>query len=112
MVDARFIYVPMPDMATGERIARDVVGEGLAACVNLLPGMRSIYRWKGNVETGDEVVAVFKTTADTAPRLALRIKALHPYETPVIATLAVEAGNEGFLAWLSGEVPQIGTKTG
>lgn len=104
MTEVRFIYVTVPSMAVGETIARAVIDQRLAACVNLIPGVRSIYRWQGSVEAGDEVVALFKTTAAQVAEAMAAIVAHHPYETPVVAVLPIEAGSHGFLAWIAREI--------
>ncbi|MFM2423475.1 MAG: hypothetical protein RL291_2005, partial [Pseudomonadota bacterium] len=72
--EARMIYVPVPSMEVGERIGRALVEAELAACVNLIPGMRSIYRWEGKVDTGEEVIAIVKTTAEVAGVAMARIR--------------------------------------
>ncbi len=103
MSGARFIYVTTADEAEAERIALAVVGERLAACANILPGMRSVYWWEGRLEQGREAVLVLKTQGELAPALAARIKALHSYAVPCIVELPIEGGNPDFLAWIAAE---------
>ena len=83
-----------------ERIARAVVERGLAACVNVLPGVVSIYRWKGSVEREEERMLVLKTTADRFEALRQAIVELHPYQVPELIALPIAAGHEPYLAWL------------
>ena len=79
------LYVVFADMAEADHIGRQMVEEGLAACVNILQPCRSIYRWEGAVETASEVPALFKTTMDGADRLITRITELHSYSVPALA---------------------------
>lgn len=80
------VQVTFPDRETAERIGRAAVEARLAACCNLLGPCRSIYRWRNQVETADEVVAQFKTSSIRARRLVEHLTALHPYELPAIET--------------------------
>lgn len=84
-----------------ERIAEALVSERLAACVNILPGMRSVYRWKGQVRHDNEIVLIAKTTAGLFGRLRDRVVDLHSYDCPCIVSLPIEDGNPAFLAWIS-----------
>lgn len=80
--------------------ATTVVSEGLAACVNVQPAMRSIYRWKGEVERAEEHQLVLKTTAEHVEALERRIRELHPYDVPEFLVLPVVAGSEAYLNWV------------
>jgi periplasmic divalent cation tolerance protein len=80
--------------------AEKLVEERLAACVSLLPGVRSIYRWKGAVAREEEVLAVIKTTADRFPALKVRLIELHPYDVPELIALEVERGHHPYLDWI------------
>jgi periplasmic divalent cation tolerance protein len=82
------------------RIARTLLAERLAACVNILPPMTSIYRWKGDVEEAQEQQLIIKTTTDRLPELQARLKALHPYETPELLVFTASGGLPEYLAWL------------
>lgn len=82
-----------------DTLARTLVEERLAACVNVLAPMQSIYRWQGNVETGDERQLVIKTTPGRVEALRARLLALHRYETPEFLVLGA-AGSDAYLAWL------------
>jgi periplasmic divalent cation tolerance protein len=86
------------------RLANTVVEERLAACVNILPGIRSIYRWKEQIESEQEVLLIIKTARHRFAALRDRLAALHPYDTPEIIALPVVAGFEKYLTWLQGQV--------
>ena len=92
-----------PDTDTAARIARTLVEERLAACVNVVPGVRSIYRWGGTIHEDGEVLLVAKTRADRMPRLADRLRELHPYDVPELVALPVCGGLEAYLAWVAAE---------
>lgn len=98
-----FAYVTASSLEEAERIGHTLVEERLAACANLLPGMRSIYRWQGAVEQAEEVVLIAKTRADRFDALAARVTALHSYETPCVVALPVSTGAAPYLAWIAGE---------
>jgi periplasmic divalent cation tolerance protein len=87
-----------------ERIARALVERRLAACVNVVPGLLSIYRWKGAVESAEERLLVIKTRADRLAALREALVSLHPYEVPELLTLPVEEGHPPYLAWLDESV--------
>jgi periplasmic divalent cation tolerance protein len=94
------VLVTAPDAEVGARIGRALVEEGLAACANLVPGVRSIYRWEGAVRDDPEVLLVLKTRAALTGALAARVRALHPYELPEVVALAVTGGSEPYLDWV------------
>lgn len=98
-----FVYATAADAAEAGRIGRAVVAERLAACANVLPGMRSIYWWQGRLEDGTEAVLILKTTRERLPALIARVKALHAYDCPCIEALEVADGNPDFLAWVEAE---------
>ncbi|HEY1559052.1 MAG TPA: divalent-cation tolerance protein CutA [Kofleriaceae bacterium] len=87
-----------PDQAA--EVARKLVGEGLAACVNLVPQIRSIYRWKGAVCDETETLAVIKSTRERQDALIARLVALHPYELAEAIAVAADGGSAAYLAWL------------
>jgi len=93
-----------PDSATASRIGETLVGERLAACVNVLEGVSSIYRWKGAVQRDREVLMVVKTTSDAIERLRSRLVELHPYEVPEFLALPVADGHPPYLEWVRAEV--------
>lgn len=102
MCDILFLYVTAPDDQTARRIAKSLIEEKLAACVNILAPMRSIYRWKGAIEETDEIPMIVKTTKTAAQKTRDRITSLHPYETPCIVALSVseESSSAPFLDWI------------
>lgn len=85
------------------RAGRALVERRLVACVNLVPGVRSIYRWQGRVEDAPEILAVMKTRRDRLPELLAALPALHPYQVPEILALPVVAGGASYLAWVASE---------
>jgi periplasmic divalent cation tolerance protein len=93
-----------PDADQAAQIARVLVDDQLAACVNLITGVRSIYRWQGAVADAAEVLAIIKTTAERYPALSARLAELHPYEVPEIIALPLAEGHPPYLAWLVGQV--------
>lgn len=96
-------YITAESVEQAERIGRTLVGERLAACSNILPGMRSIYRWKGAVETAEETVLIAKTRESLAEALTARVKELHSYEVPCVVIWPVTAGLPDFLRWIDDE---------
>jgi len=87
-----------------ERIARALVERGLAACVNIVPGVVSIYRWKGNVEQEPELMLVIKTLAERVEALKARLVQLHPYELPEVVVIPIGGGHAPYLAWIEEQV--------
>jgi periplasmic divalent cation tolerance protein len=83
-----------------EHIARALVTERLAACVNIVPGVMSIYRWQGEVETASEYLLVIKTTVEQAQAAEKRTAELHSYDTPELIRIAIEGGSERYVSWL------------
>ena len=96
-----FVYVTAPDAATAERIGRAIVEDGLAACANILPGMTSVYRWQGLVESAAETVLIVKCASAAVPMVTRRIVGLHPYELPCIVSWAADGGHPPYLAWVA-----------
>ncbi|HSH46214.1 MAG TPA: divalent-cation tolerance protein CutA [Longimicrobiales bacterium] len=107
MSDARVVLVTTPDEETATSLVTTLVEEGVVACGNILPGIRSIYRWQGAVENSTEALVVFKTTTDGAVRLAERVPALHPYDVPEVLVLPVEGGHRPYLDWIEESVGKI-----
>ena len=87
-----------------DRIANTLVAEMLAACVNVLPGMTSVYRWEGEVQRDQEWLLVAKSTREALDDLVRRVQAIHSYDLPEIIALPIVGGSEGYLRWLDGEV--------
>ena len=98
------IYITTENKAEAERIGQALVEEHLAACVNIIDGMSSIYRWEGRLMQGNETVLIAKTIEAKVPALIQRVKALHSYDCPCIVALPITDGNEAFLNWVAGEV--------
>ena len=97
--DARLLLTTAPPDAAQD-LAHVLVEERLAACVSLLPGVRSVYRWKGEICDDPETQLLVKTTVSRLADLAARIRALHPYEIPELVVLRPEGGSASWLAWL------------
>ncbi len=89
-----------PDEASAAAIAKALVQERLAACVNRLPAVRSTYRWQGRVEEAEEVLLLIKTTKDRLDDLIGRVQALHPYELPELIAVEAEGGLAPYLTWV------------
>ena len=103
MTDALVVLVTAPSAEQAAELARALVEERLAACGNVLPGVRSVYRWEGSVREDAEALLVLKTTRARLEALRERVLALHPYQVPEVLALAVEAGSAAYLAWISAE---------
>lgn len=95
------VYAIFPSSAEAERIGLLMVERGRAACVNILPACRSIYRWEGKVETADEVPALFKVDEPLAAALVDAIAAEHPYEVPAIVVWPATASHPAFADWVA-----------
>lgn len=106
MTDALVVLTTTETEADAERLARLLVEAELAACVQVLPRMSSIYRWQGKVEQAGETLLLIKTTCGAYARLETTIKQHHSYETPEIIALPVEAGSAEYLNWLAASVQQ------
>ena len=98
--DTRLVLSTAGSRDEAESIAESLVEQGLAACVNLVPGLTSIYRWQGSTERADEVLLIIKTTAQRLPALEAALRSLHSYEVPELLVLAPEGGGDDYLAWL------------
>jgi periplasmic divalent cation tolerance protein len=107
MTDALVVFVTTGSAAEAEIIARTLVAERLAACVNILNPIRSIYRWEGNLQDDQEWLLVVKTNAAHFVALEERIRALHSYQVPEIIALPVVAGAEQSLRWVRKEVEEL-----
>ena len=94
------VYAIFADTEEAERIGRTVVEERLAACINILPPCRSIYRWQGKVESATEVPAILKTTADQADSLITRVTALHSYDVPCLTVWPVDKLLGSYADWV------------
>jgi periplasmic divalent cation tolerance protein len=103
MTEALVVLVTTPTVERAAEIARAVVEERLAACGNVVPGLRSIYRWEGRIQDEAEALLVLKTTRARLEALRERVVALHPYDVPEVIAVPVEAGNAPYLAWIAAE---------
>jgi periplasmic divalent cation tolerance protein len=99
------ILTTVPDRETADRIAAVLVEAKLAACVNILPSVRSVYRWQGVVEKTDENQLLIKTAVERYREVEEAIRAHHPYEVPEIIALPISAGLPAYLQWLADETP-------
>lgn len=99
-MEAIFVYVTAGSAEEAGRIGRVLVDEGLAACANLIGGMRSIYRWQGAVEEAEEVVLLAKTRPQLFDSVAARVKQLHSYDCPCIVALPIVAAEPAYLRWI------------
>lgn len=97
---ALIVLSTVPDQKTARRIARDLVTQGLAACVNRVGPLRSTYLWKGKLCDDAEILLVIKTAPARYARLERRLRAIHPYELPEIVALPVTRGSAKYLAWV------------
>lgn len=97
------VITHLPDEKSARAMAEALVNERLAACVNIYPPCRSIYRWQGAVEEAQEIPLVIKTTADRYPDVEKAIRARHPYELPDILAVPVAVGLPEYLAWVAAE---------
>jgi len=104
--EARVVLVNVPDAETALRIGRALVEEHLAAAVNMVSDVRSLYWWEGAVRDRSEVLLVVKTCAARVEALAARIEALHPYELPGVVALPAVGGNAPYLDWIATETSQ------
>lgn len=94
------VFCTCPDRAAAERIAQAVVTERLVACVNILPGITSVYRWQEELHSDSELLLLIKTRRDVYAALENRIRDLHPYDVPEIIALPIQHGAAEYLAWL------------
>ncbi len=104
MTDVRLVFMTAPDEALAAQIAGCLVDEELVACGNIIPGVRSIYRWEGKVCDDPEVLVLFKTLAAKVPLVSERIQALHPYDNPEVVAVSVEGGSQAYLDWVGASV--------
>jgi periplasmic divalent cation tolerance protein len=100
----RLVLCTFPDADTARQIGTTLVQKQLAACVNLVPAVESIYRWNGRMETASEVLALFKTNAERYHELESELHALHPYDVPEIIAIEPAAVAQGYASWVNGQV--------
>ena len=97
------VYITAESMEDAEIIGRNLVSRRLAACVNIISNMKSIYQWEGKIETGNEVVIIAKTKKVLVNELTEHVKNLHSYDTPCVVSLPIEDGNSDFIQWIRDE---------
>ena len=100
MERAVLVYTNYPSIVEAERAGRSIVEQRLAACVNILPGVQSIYRWQGGIESAAEVLLLIKTRSSLTAEVHSTLADLHSYEVPEFLVLSVSGGSEAYLAWL------------
>lgn len=98
--DYQLVITTCPDDELAKSLATALVGEGLAACVNILPSVRSIYRWQGRIESAEERLLIIKSRVEDYPAVERRITALHSYELPEVIAVPIVNGLPAYLAWL------------
>jgi periplasmic divalent cation tolerance protein len=98
-----FVYTTYPSIVEAEQAGRELVQRRLCACVNILPGMVSLYWWEGAIERGEEVVMIIKTRAALAEAVREVVRQLHSYTTPAILVLPIESVDPNYNAWLMAE---------
>lgn len=103
MEQAMLVLTNMADAVSARSLARALVERRLAACVNLLPGVQSVYRWQGSVEEAEEVTLLIKTSVDRYDALEQAIRQLHPYALPEVIAVPVQAGLQPYLNWITQE---------
>jgi periplasmic divalent cation tolerance protein len=104
MANSRIVLTTIGTLEKAEALANALVERRLAACVNMVGPIRSIYRWQGTIEREQEYLLLIKTTAERAADLAAAFAELHPYELPERVELTIEGGSDAYLQWLSAQV--------
>ncbi len=101
------IYVTTSDISESRKIARVLVQERLAACVNIVPAIESIYRWNGEIEEDSESLIFIKTRSDMVENVIKKVEEIHSYDTPCVLELSIERGSKKYFKWLDIEVDQV-----
>jgi periplasmic divalent cation tolerance protein len=102
-METNFIYITAGSMEEAKSIGEQLVSERLAACVNIIENMNSIYWWEGEIEHANEVIIIAKTKASLVSNLVKMVKSIHSYSCPCIVSLPIINGNKAFLDWIVGE---------
>jgi periplasmic divalent cation tolerance protein len=102
-MEYRFVYMTMENKKQAREIGKVLVEERLVACVNIIDGMNSMYRWKGKLQDDNETVLIAKTKASLVPEITERVKKLHSYDVPCVVSLQLLEGNQDFLDWIGRE---------
>lgn len=108
MDEPHFVYTTYPSLVEAEKAGRALTEAGLAACVNILPGMVSIYRWKGAVERGEEAVMIVKTRSSLKDLVAAYVKQNHPFDTPAIVFLPTAGAEKDYSSWILDQTKAAG----
>jgi periplasmic divalent cation tolerance protein len=104
MTDKRLVLTTCGTAEEARRIARELIERRLAACVNIVPQIESVYRWKGEIESATEWLLIVKTTADACERLRYALVKLHSYDVPECIEIAIEDGSAPYLGWIGESV--------
>jgi periplasmic divalent cation tolerance protein len=104
MTDALIVFCTCSTHAEASKLANAVVNEGLAACVNIVPAVESVYSWEGEIQTSQEFLLLIKTTQERFPALSDLIVKLHSYDTPEIIALSIAEGSAKYLEWLGATI--------
>ncbi len=109
MPNTRYLLIlcTCPDSEIAEQLANMLVDQQLAACINIVPGLTSVYRWQGKVENEKEVLLLIKTTRDRYAALEAAIQQHHPYELPEVIAVTVDDGSPDYLSWLSSSLENV-----
>jgi periplasmic divalent cation tolerance protein len=106
VVEFYFVYITVATSHQAKTIGRTLLEERLAACINILPPIESMYRWEGEIQSDTETVMIAKTTISQFEQLKKRVLELHTYDCPCIVALPVEDGHDGYLQWLRQQLHQ------
>ena len=109
MTALRVMLSTAPSAEVAKAIAHALVAERLVACVNIVSGVTSVFRWQGAIEEGAELLLVIKTVADRVPAVAARIKELHPYQVPEVVALPIDAALPAYAQWIVDETARVVT---
>ncbi|MCQ8116715.1 divalent-cation tolerance protein CutA [Methylomonas rosea] len=96
----QLILCTCPDLEVADKLAGTLITQKLAACVNILPGVRSVYEWQGEIETAQEHLLLIKSHQDRYAAIEATLKSLHPYQLPEIIAVAIESGSLDYLKWI------------
>ena len=107
MMELNLIYITTKDKDEAKKIGSELVKERLAACVNIIDGMNSIYRWKGKIQNDSEAILIAKTRKSLVDKLIAKVKSLHSYACPCIVSLPILNGNKEYLTWLQNETQEV-----
>jgi len=106
MTEVRMVFVTVPEPTTAAELTRQLLSEDLVACGNILDGVRSIYRWEGEICDESEVLLILKTVKHAVDRVKQRVVELHPYDCPEVLAVPVSEGHEDYISWVREQVGQ------